>query len=85
MITHEIKILPEFYDQILKGYKQFELRKNDRNYQTGDIVIFREWDGKQYTGREVVREIGYVLKNCPQYGLMDGYCIFGCSKLKAVE
>lgn len=74
---HEIKILPQYYEAVSKGIKQFELRKDDRDYQVGDLVRLREWDGKEYTGNKMIVGIKYVLKDCPEYGLMEGYCIFG--------
>ena len=74
---HEIKILPQYYEAVSKGIKQFELRKDDRDYQVGDLVRLREWDGKEYTGNKMIVGIKYVLRDCPEYGLMDGYCIFG--------
>lgn len=73
----EIKILPEYFQDVWDKKKNFELRKNDRDYQVGKTVCMREWNGTQYTGSFLVRQITYVLKDCPQYGLMDGYCIFG--------
>lgn len=76
-MMHEIKILPKYFEAAAIDHtKKFELRKNDRDYKTGDIVKLREWDGRKYTGREYTTEIIYVLKDCPEYGLMDGYCIF---------
>lgn len=74
---HEIKILPQYYEAVSKGNKRFELRKDDRDYQVGDIIKLREWDGKEYTGYEMTTGIRYVLRDCPEYGLMEGYCIFG--------
>ena len=74
---HEIKILPQYYEAVSKGIKQFELRKDDRDYQVGDLVRLREWDGKEYTGNKMIVGIKYILRDCPEYGLMDGYCIFG--------
>lgn len=74
---HEIKILPQYYEAVSKGIKQFELRKDDRDYQVGDLVRLREWDGKGYTGNKMIVGIKYVLRDCPEYGLMEGYCIFG--------
>lgn len=79
---HDIKILPQYYKQIFrrpgKGYKRFELWKDDRDYQIGDSVTLREWDPEHgYTGSEITVGIIYVLRNCLEYGLMDGYCIFG--------
>ena len=37
---HKIKILEEFADSVLFGDKTFEIRKNDRGYQRGDLVRF---------------------------------------------
>ena len=63
--------------EVCKDIKKFEIRKDEDNVQPGDIVILQEWDGKKFTGKETARHITYVLRNVPQYGLMDGYCIFG--------
>ena len=78
-MQHEVKILPKYFERILMKEKKFELRKNDRNFQVGDIVILREFDNvnNKYTGRTLNTEITYILKDCSEYGLMDGYCIFG--------
>ena len=76
-MKHEIKILPEYFEAVACGAKKFELRKNDRRYEVGDTVILREWDGKRYTDREAIVVITYVLKDCPEYGLKPGHCIFG--------
>lgn len=72
-----LKILPEYFEAAISGRKNFELRRNDRDYKEGDVIILREWDEDQeYTGRSFAVGIKYVLKNCPEYGLQDGYCIF---------
>lgn len=76
-MIHNIKIKPEYYVKVLTGAKTFELRKNDRNYCIGDIVNLMEWDDDGCTGRHYMITISYVLKDCMEYGLMDGYCIFG--------
>lgn len=75
-IKHDLKLLSLFYDDVMMGRKNFELRKNDRDYQVGDVFILREYDNG-YTGRYFIQVIGYILKDCPQYGLIEGYCIFG--------
>lgn len=71
----EKKLLPEYYAQVVKRRKTFEIRKDEDDVQVGDILTLREWDGKQYTGHKITREVTYVLRNVPEYGLMDGYCI----------
>lgn len=75
--VHRIKILPEYFEKVKARHKNFEIRVNDRDYQVGDLVVLNEHTGVFYTGRGVTRKIKYILKDCPQYGLKDGYCIFG--------
>lgn len=44
---HELKLLDKYYqDVVVKRIKQFEIRKNDRDFQVGDIVSFTNVDGK---------------------------------------
>lgn len=73
----EKKLLPEYYAAVKKRVKTFELRKDEDDIQVGDLLIFREWDGEKYTGHKLTRVVTYVLRNCPEYGLMEGYCIVG--------
>jgi hypothetical protein len=76
-MIHELKILPEYYDDVISGDKNFELRKNDRDYETGDTLKLMEHDDGSYTGRECSVEITYTLSGCPEYGLKKGYIILG--------
>lgn len=71
------KILPEYFDDVLEGRKLFELRKDEDDIQVGDFLILNEWDGYKYTGRSLKFTVIYVLRNVPEYGLKDGYCIIG--------
>ena len=77
-VKHDLKILPQYFEDVMCGRKKFEIRKNDRDYKVGDIFILREWGPERgYTGRSFIRSIIYILDSCPEYGLMDGYIIFG--------
>lgn len=77
-VKHDLKILPKYFKDVISGRKNFELRKNDRDYQLYDLFILREWEPDNgYTGRDFINGISYILKDCPEYGLMDGYIIFG--------
>ena len=76
---HRIKILESFADAVYGGDKTFEVRKNDRGYQKGDIVEFVVLyaDGCEYSGHPLSNkryEITYVLSG---WGIEDGYCVFG--------
>lgn len=75
-MRHELKIMPEFYEAVAWSNKSFEIRKDDRGYKCGDTLLLREWDGEEYTDKPPLeRRIRYILRNCPKYGLMEGYCI----------
>lgn len=50
-MIHSLKTLSQFYQPVIDGSKPFEIRENDRSFQTGDSVILNEWDGEKYTGR----------------------------------
>ena len=78
MKTIKKKILPKYFGDVVTGAKQFELRKDDDDIQVGDELELIEWDGEP-TGKVVRCDVTYVLRNCVEYGLMDGYCIVGIS------
>jgi hypothetical protein len=58
------KIPPDFYELVNSDKKNFELRLNEFEVEEGDTIILEEWDPKtrEYTGRTIEREVGYVLK-----------------------
>ncbi len=81
MKIHDVKILTDYFEEVVNGNKKFEFRKNDRGYELYDILILREIDEKRnYTGRATVVEITFVLKckeffdYCPQD--LDRYEIY---------
>lgn len=76
------KILTEYFKEVKNGNKNFELRKDEDNIQVGDELVLEEWTGGDiftavYTGMVIRKTVKYVLRNVPEYGLMDGYCIIG--------
>lgn len=74
---HIKKIQPKYFEDILENGKNFEIRKNDCDYQVGDFVFLVEYDGEILTNNSIFAEITYVLKDIPEYGLDKDYCIFG--------
>ena len=75
MKIHELKTYPHYFEETIKGNKPFEIRLNDRGFQTGDIVILKEWDNIKYSGREIKGKITYILPN-HFIGLAEGYIAF---------
>ena len=77
-MVHYLKIKPEYYKDVECGLKTFELRKNDRNFQVGDILMLIKLDDNGNETDQVTRvKVNYILKDCPQYGLKEGYAILG--------
>ena len=76
--NHELKIAPRFFEDVEKGKKKFEFRKDDRDYRVGDTITLKEFSENKYTGREIKDlKINYILRDCPEYGLPEGFCIIG--------
>ena len=82
---HELKTWPAFFAAIRDGDKTFEVRRNDRGFQTGDVLVLREWDPNRsygsgaYTGNDEWRTVTYVLTG-EEFGIKDGFCVMGLSE-----
>ena len=97
MKIHELKIEEEYYKAIIDGVKTFELRKNDRDYQVGDLIQFTDarFKPKDYLKgatekyyphpSETLFKITYILKDVPEYGLEKDYCILGIKQVEIKE
>nr|DAT62222.1 MAG TPA: protein of unknown function (DUF3850) [Caudoviricetes sp.] len=80
-MKHKLKILKQFADEIKQGNKYFEVRKNDRAYQKGDVIQFKaiEKHGDmeievEHPINHVLYEITYVLSG---WGIEKGYVVLG--------
>lgn len=41
MVEHKLKTWPVYYDAIERGEKPFEVRRDDRGFQKGDILVLQ--------------------------------------------
>ena len=77
---HKLKILTKYYDAVLDGRKKFEIRKNDRDFRVGDMLILQEYkEGNLagwFTGEEEKMRITYIT----DYAQKDGYVVLGIEK-----
>ena len=78
MKTHELKTLPEYFELVRTEVKNFEVRKNDRDFKVGDLLILKEWNG-EYTGRDQRRKNKLYIGQ--QRLLQRGICNFGIRNL----
>ena len=76
MSLHELKIWPEYFDAVASGRKTFEVRKNDRDFRTRDILTLREWSpfSQTYSGRTLDALVTYVTYD-PEWGFPPGVCV----------
>lgn len=84
---HDVKCWPVYFARVLDGSKTFEIRKDDRGYQQGDRLILREYDPDTttYTGRLVLAEIGYVLRDyCAAISDLAGHVVFSLHRVQRV-
>lgn len=77
-MMHDLKCIPPYFQKVYEQEKNFEIRKNDRDYQAGDKLRLREYnqDTNTYTGRELRVDVSYVF-NGGKYGVEEGYCVLG--------
>ena len=81
-MKHDLKVWPPFFKDIERGNKTYELRKNDRGFELGDILELREYDPnkKDYTGNSTLRRVTYIMTSFQ--GLEPGYCIMSLGKIQ---
>lgn len=79
---HTLKIYPAYFQLMKFGIKKFEVRKNDRDFKTHDLILFREYDPKtdMYTGQFSFQRITYILPG-GQFGIEKDYVVMQLKKI----
>lgn len=75
MNTHELKIIPKYFEDVVYNGKNFEIRRKDRDFKVGDILILKEYSRGEYTGREIRKQIQYIMDGDGTFGLNKLFCI----------
>jgi Domain of unknown function (DUF3850) len=94
MVEHTLKTLPDYWDAIDRGEKTFEVRRDDRGFQKGDVLrllrlvkigsgphagVWVEEKSDDGYYVELHRKISYVLTG-GQFGIEPGYVVLGLKK-----
>ena len=65
MKVHDLKTWPDYFWAVARGDKPFEVRKNDRGYEPGDLLVLRLYypDTQAYDEEDahIVARVTYVL------------------------
>lgn len=75
VVSHKLKIAPEYFEAQKKGIKKFEIRKNDRDFKVGDLIELAEFKDGKFTDRTLLCQITYIT----DYAQQPGYVVFGTS------
>ena len=94
---HDLKLETAYFDALLSGDKNFEVRRDDRGFQRGDILVLcrwgrtasgaigyldhRGWAATRLDAQSIRRRITYILTG-GQFGIEPGYVVLG---LEAIE
>lgn len=89
MKIHSLKLNIKYCDDVLSGIKTFEVRKNDRDFQVGDLIKFIpinssslpcfKYDLCKHEILDTCYVITYILSD---YGLKDGYVVLAIKEDK---
>lgn len=93
MVTeHKLKTWARYWDAVASGEKTFEVRLNDRAFQTGDILLLEKYnpDTRRYDteGFEINAKLKTIRKRITfllqggQFGIEPAYCVLGLGEEK---
>lgn len=84
-MKHILKTWPEYFEAVNAGSKTFELRKNDRGFAVGDVLLLREYRPETdfYSGREIEVKITFILRS--GFGLQEGYACMAILKTEKTK
>jgi len=89
MKTHYVKCWSVFFVEVIEGFKSFDVRINDRDYQVGDILCLQEYDPltSEFSGLYTRRLITYIFdsgmchgtnhRHIAPDGLKTGFVVLG--------
>lgn len=80
---HELKIDQEYFKAVKDGRKKFEIRKNDRDYHVGDLLVLREYNPncRSYTDESIKVEITYLT----DYAQRNDHVVLGIKVIQEGE
>lgn len=90
-ITHQLMLNSHFVDAVYSGRKTFEVRRNDRGFQTGDRIVFTPFRSgetdraKMYPEHPIKDEeyeIVYILNG---WGLKEDFVVLGIRRVEDGE
>ena len=73
-MKHTLKLLKEFAELKLQELKPFEIRKDDRNFCVGDLIVYVVPDDEELS--KVFKNRIYRIEYITNYAQKEGYVVF---------
>lgn len=84
MKTHKLKLQQPYFDDVYFLRKEFEVRKNDRDFKVGYRIVFFEFPTENQNHKYVMKDIKYILEG-GQFGIEKGYVVLGLTEVPFAE
>lgn len=81
MRVHRLKSWARFWDAVFQGNKTFEIRKDDRDFEVGDILELvrvaqvSPHEPTDEPPRILYKRVSYISCSVPAFGLEPGYVV----------
>ena len=81
---HALKTWPDYFDAVYEGRKPFEVRRADRDFRVGEVLLLQRWEPEigDYTRdgsghpATVAKRVTYLLPG-GQFGIEPGFVVMG--------
>lgn len=82
MKTHYLKVWTKQFDAVRRGAKTHEVRKGDRDYRAGDIIILRDFDpaAREYTGKCIEVQVTFITRG-GTFGIPDDISVMSIRRV----
>lgn len=85
MKIHRVKCFERWFAQVTAGEMAFEIRRNDRAYEVGDLLELNETRDAEYTGRAALYKITSVLPDTDfPDGIKSGFAVIGIQPVTSI-
>lgn len=95
--VHTLKCWPAYFDAVGSGDKPFEVRRDDRGFQKGDVLVLQRtraerltevdvhWRGHEMVAKHEMRFVVTYVLTGGQFGIEPGYVVMGLRRLPNEE
>ena len=74
--SHTLKISAVYFEALKRGDKTCEIRKNDRLYEVGDLLLLNECKDGHFTGRALIFDITHI----DDFEQKDGFVVLSIKR-----